>query len=160
MEENAKDDEIILLRTQKEFCMINIKIDTLSAEAIYSHFIYCKTPIIGIDLYEHALKLRKYATTIEAWSGDQLLGMCACYMNDTINKTAYVSHIEVHSKYLGGGLGSRILKSTENLALEKGMEVIKLDVAKNNVRAIDFYIKSGYVKTVESNYKMTFCKIL
>ena len=138
--------------------MIDIKIDTLSTDDIYNHFIHCKTPIVGKDLYEHSKKIRNFATTIEAWENNELCGMCACYMNNMDHKLAYITHIAVNPKYIRKGLGSRILVETENIAVRKGFDSIMLETDCNNHRAIEFYKKNGFEKVKETANKYVFLK--
>lgn len=139
---------------------ICVKSDTMSAEDIYKHFTYCKTPIVGVDLMEHSQKLRQHATTVEAWSGEQLLGMCACYMNDNVNKIAYISHIEVHPECKGKGIGKSILTATEQCAKNKGMESIRLEVALQNTTAYNFYLHCGYEVMQEHGTKFLMQRVL
>ena len=54
----------------------------------------------------------------------------------------YIDVLWVKDKYRKQGLGSRLLKEIENIALDKGCNLIHLDTF--DFQAKDFYIKYGY----------------
>lgn len=67
---------------------LNFKTDNLKTEEIFAFFHICHTFIDGVDLMQFALKIRTHAVTIEAYIANQLVGFCACYMNDYNTQTA------------------------------------------------------------------------
>lgn len=54
----------------------------------------------------------------------------------------YIDTLFVDEKYRGKGLGARLLNEVENLAIQKGCELIHLDTF--DFQAKDFYLKYGY----------------
>ncbi len=56
----------------------------------------------------------------------------------------YIDTLSVSSKYGGRGIGSQLIKTVENNALDKGYEKIALLVNLENIRAFSLYKKLGY----------------
>lgn len=121
------------------------KYNTVNEVHIVNHFRACSTPLEGIDIESHSKKLCNFAETFEIWFEDKLIGLCACYMNDIDSKVAYITHIEINKGYKGLGLGSRVLKMVFAKALALNYVAIKLEVSINNISAINFYHKNGFV---------------
>lgn len=94
------------------------------------------------DLFE---KINNYAEFIVAYNLD-ILGYAAMYANDRDNRTAYISLIAVDKTKQGCGIGSSVLQACIGTAYEKGMHIIKLEVKKDNKKAIKFYERNGFTK--------------
>ncbi len=62
---------------------------------------------------------------------------------------AFLHKLYLHPAWHGKGLGSRLMKKTEALALEKGWKHIRLRVNRNNESAIRVYERNGYRKLEE-----------
>lgn len=73
------------------------------------------------------------------------------YANNQKTQEAYISLLEVYQEYQGLHIGKRILKKCELIAKEKQMANIRLEVLKENYRAIKFYEKNGFKKIIENN---------
>lgn len=99
----------------------------------------------GIDVLSHSQKIRKYATTIEAWKEDTLVGLCTCYLNNVVSGIAYVTHIQVHSGYRRMGVGQELMNATISLAKEKRFSILQLEVNVDNTIAIAFYKTNGFL---------------
>ena len=87
-------------------------------------------------------KLCTYAEFLIA-EANQLLGYCAVYTNDQQSKVAYISLLCVKKEYQGMGIGKALLQACEELAREKGMTVLRLEVKEDNEKAIRLYSESG-----------------
>lgn len=127
---------------------IMIKIDSINEQQLLNHFIQCSTAIDGVNFVDHSHKLRQNACTIEAWKDDDLVGLCACYMNNLETRIAYITHIEVHPECKHKGYGRKIMDATIVEAKSKGFEKIQLEVHKDNEVAIAFYGSFGF-KNIE-----------
>lgn len=90
-------------------------------------------------------KINNYAEFIIAYNLD-ILGYAAMYANDMDNRTAYISLIAVDKTKQGCGIGSSVLQACIGTAYEKGMHIIKLEVKKDNKKAIKFYERNGFTK--------------
>jgi phenylacetate-CoA ligase len=91
-----------------------------------------------------AEKFINHGHIISIAENEKYLGFAAFYANDKINKTAYLSMIAVHPKYQNKNIGSKLLQRIFNISLDNGMQIIKLEVNKDNTKAINFYIKNGF----------------
>ncbi len=55
----------------------------------------------------------------------------------------YIGTVFVNPEYHRMGIGTKLMKSTENLAKERNIEILRL---QSSINAIDFYEKLGYSK--------------
>ena len=79
------------------------------------------------------------------------IGMCAIYANDNKNKIIYISSISIKKEYISKGLGQYLLNYVFKLKYDYKMNHIKLEVKKNNQKAISFYRKNGFIITEEKS---------
>lgn len=77
-----------------------------------------------------------------------------------IDQFMYVILLGVLEAHQGKGYGKILLKEIDNLSVFYGMEHIMLHVQVSNLRAIEFYYKSGYklVKLVSNYYNNVYPK--
>lgn len=69
---------------------------------------------------------------------NEILGFCICrYLKKT--KIISIDKIGVHCDYRSNGIGLRLLSEVKKLGLP-----IKLDVVKENIRAVSFYKTNGF----------------
>ena len=87
-------------------------------------------------------------------------GIIAIYVNNISLKEAFVSMIAVKQKYRNRAVGITLLKRAESIAYIWGMEYMNLKVAKENQRAVDFYLKNGYTKREDLEYSCVMQKKL
>lgn len=80
-----------------------------------------------------------------AYNGEQVLGYCAFYANDSNTNNAYISLIAVRPESQNLHVGSHLLKVCEEIAKCYGMYGCLLEVKKNNSSAIRFYKANGFV---------------
>lgn len=86
----------------------------------------------------------------------ELLGFVAFYANDISRKMAYISSIAVKKESRSKGIGQRMLRKSMEIAKNRGMETLCLEVNCKNERAIQFYKREGFTdmhkKSVSSIY--------
>ena len=99
----------------------------------------------AVDLMLIAEKLNDKATTMELIIKNEPVGFASIYHNDCENKVAYLSRIAVLKEFRGNGYGKMLLDSAVSLARKSGMRTIKLEVDNDNVLAISFYKKQGFI---------------
>ncbi|WP_313449061.1 GNAT family N-acetyltransferase [Streptococcus parasuis] len=95
------------------------------------------------NLSEYALKLVDNAEVFIA-KDESILGFIAVYSNDMSNKTGYITQVGVKSIAQSTGIGKRLMNEAYSICKEKGMQKIKLEVRKSNIKAIKFYQKEGF----------------
>lgn len=76
---------------------------------------------------------------------NEILGFSAFYCNDKESLNAYISLIAVDSKYRKLGLGKAILEEIYSVAIQNGMQNVRLEVDNDNTVALSFYKKNGFV---------------
>jgi ribosomal protein S18 acetylase RimI-like enzyme len=105
---------------------------------------------------DYANKLCKYAIVLLAEEKQDLIGVAAMYANDMDTKQAYLAQIGVSRSHQGMGVGKLLLSRCVEIAKKRSMTTMKLEVGKNNLGAIAFYLRYGFVaeKTVGASHYM------
>ncbi|MCX7958480.1 MAG: GNAT family N-acetyltransferase, partial [Deltaproteobacteria bacterium] len=67
----------------------------------------------------------------------------------------YLSNLAVYNQYQSKGIGRALLEKAENLAKSMHSEWIVLDVERENLRALKFYLKYGYRIERESDVRIS-----
>lgn len=98
-----------------------------------------------VSLEEYAQKLTKYAEIYFAKFEENNIGLLALYNNDLLTRTAYISSIGVLSSFHGRGIGRMLIARAFASCQKSGMTNIRLEVSKENIDAICFYQKHGFV---------------
>ena len=91
-------------------------------------------------------KIDRYAFFCIAYRED-VIGYAAMYANDSQTKVAYITLIGVCQDWQNCGIGSSLMEWCVRIAKSRGMESIKLEVARDNINAQKFYKKHGFVIT-------------
>jgi len=78
-----------------------------------------------------------------------------CFFRDLIDEAEILS-LEIKSKYKNKGFGSLLFKKIESYFVDKKIRRCFLEVNKNNILAINFYKKIGfvYIKNIKNYYKV------
>ena len=118
---------------------------------IRDHLLGCNIDFVPhlssrVEISDYARKISVNATRIEAWVGDNLVGLLAVYVNDRENTAAFVTSVSVLAVWTGNGIASRLLGLAIEQAVAANMRQIELDVADENVRAMKLYEKFGFVR--------------
>jgi ribosomal protein S18 acetylase RimI-like enzyme len=92
-----------------------------------------------IDIESYAKKIRNYAFTGEVWSNGTLIGLAACYLNNTETLEGFISHFSVSLPFQKRGIASHLLSIIVDKAKKLKFHQIKLEVVKKNENAILFY---------------------
>lgn len=126
--------------------MIN-KLGKEEIKKILLEFETCFVPPISsrnIDLDLYSEKLYNNAIFILEKDNEKNIGFISMYVNDEINKIAYLIFLAIHEKYRKLGLGKELITKAEKTAIDSGMKKMKLEVRKLNINAIRFYERNGY----------------
>ncbi len=97
-----------------------------------------------VDLEEYAAKLSSNATNLFAVDGHNDIGHAAFYSNALTTKVGFVSSFAVKREYRGTGVGTALLDHVILICRNDGMNVVTLEVAETNLRAIEFYKGYGF----------------
>lgn len=95
-------------------------------------------------------KINNYGIFTACYDGNVFLGCIALYANDYKEHIGYLTYIAVVEHMIDKGIGKCLLKECERIAFEEKMKFLKLEVKRENLRAINFYVKQGYYTVSES----------
>lgn len=123
----------------------NIRHCSLTANELEEHFKTAGIKLPGVNLSHHAQKIFHNAHLIEAWDNHHcLIGIVACYMNDMQSRKAFITHVYVNTSHRGMGIANLLLEQCKITAKNMGFISIELEVAKNNLAALNLYYKHGF----------------
>jgi ribosomal protein S18 acetylase RimI-like enzyme len=97
-----------------------------------------------VDVKEYSQKLFSMAEREEAWSGDNLIGLVAYYINHDTQK-AFITNVSVDIRFQKQGIATILLENVKCAAVNERMNLISLEVAQDE-RLIDFYRHNGFVE--------------
>ena len=97
-----------------------------------------------LNLLEYARKLATHALFYEARMSNSRVGLIACYCNDIMNRTGFITHVAIAPDLRGSGLAGELLKYAIGHVTEKGFKTIRLEVGLHNIRAQRFYLRNGF----------------
>lgn len=128
--------------------VIEYAMSRASEKQVFEHLASCDNryhPPLSqrVDIAEYARKLRRRAETLEAWHGDELVGVVAIYINQAPT-VAFVSSVSVDDRFTGRGVGSRLVNDAIGLARSRGASAISLEVSPQSHQAIQLYEKHGF----------------
>ena len=86
----------------------------------------------------------------------QLVGIIAFYANQPKTGIAYIPHVYVSREFRGKGLFPTMLQTIISHISPKGYNIIKLEVAKDNIRAQKAYLKQGFRTGAEAGEQSIF----
>lgn len=99
-----------------------------------------------INLEEYSKKLLERAVRYEIFDNANLVGLVAVYHSSNIG---YISNFSLEQQFLGKDLSSQLMKLCIDDSKKQKLITIRLEVFKENLRAIKFYFKHGF--TIESD---------
>ncbi|WP_312778638.1 GNAT family N-acetyltransferase [Pseudescherichia sp.] len=123
--------------------------NSVCQDAIAAHFAACEPAFVlalreqtDIDLYSE--KIIRLARCFEAWEQEKLIGLVAAYYNQDAS-TAYITNVSVLPMYQSQNVGSQLITLCIDALTLAGAKKIALDVAVDNTRAKQFYIKHAFI---------------
>lgn len=95
-------------------------------------------------LNEYIDKVQKSAEFIIIRDGSSLIGISIFYANRIECDFAYITYIAVNPSYRRMGIGNKLIECTISFAKQKNFCFLRLEVFKNNIKALSLYIKCGF----------------
>ena len=149
-------DIVVVNKTSK----IKNRINTASLEKLMTFFHEVdnlfvpplRTHVNSID--EYAIKLKDNADVFEAWSGDELIGIAAVYLNNNATKVGFITSVVVLKEYQKLGIARVLIRIAIEYAKKKGFKRLELEVNKDNERAYNLYSEFGFTVEVTDNGRM------
>ena len=106
---------------------------------------------IPYTVEDYACKLSNNASFVLCADGGEIVGFTAYYLNDG-DAFAYIPQIWVSIEYQRNGIGSLMIDELVK-NLPKTIKTIRLEVRRNNTKALSFYMKHGFSVVEEKNGK-------
>lgn len=121
-----------------------------SEAELAEHLLCCDADFVPtlsqrVEIPDYAQKIASKATRFEAWSTGTLIGLVAVYCNDQETRIAHITSASVMKAWTGKGIAARLISRCVDHAKATGMRQIGLEVAADNMPAINLYEKSGFV---------------
>lgn len=99
---------------------------------------------------ELSQEFSKFAQVVSAKYKREIVGFIAFYDNDRIDYSGFLSMLIVKNQFQGYGIGSMLLKLCIEQCKKDGMTTLRLEVNRENERAIHLYEKIGF-KEIEKS---------
>lgn len=104
-------------------------------------------PINAItDIETYCDKLITYAEVFIAKQKERDFGFIAVYANDQEQHRAFISSIGIKQEFRRNGMGTLLINRAVEVAREKGMIEIRLEVNRHNDAALELYHRYGFSK--------------
>lgn len=103
---------------------------------------------VNLDAYAH--KLYAHSNTLSAHHRERLVGLLCFYAN-TGDGVSFIPYVCVLTEFQGGAVAERLFLFFEEKLKELGYTQAKLEVFKQNKRALRFYQKQGFRILEEQN---------
>jgi ribosomal protein S18 acetylase RimI-like enzyme len=149
-------------RSSAERTTVRYAVDEATRDAIEAHLrradpLFVPPLSQRLDLPRYAAKLRERATSFEAWSGGELVGLVAAYLNRPEGGEGFVTSVSVESAFQGSGIADALMHNCTRRARDRGFERIALEVHASNESALALYRRNGFVSSGASGelLKMT-----
>lgn len=104
-------------------------------------------PITRRKEYKELLKKWNAAGDFVVAFNKNILGFAILYSNNYITSISYLTEIAVNPKYQNMHIGKALIAECEMLAENHNMSAIELEVQSDNIGAIRFYVRNGFVET-------------
>ncbi|MBA3704781.1 MAG: GNAT family N-acetyltransferase [Bacteroidetes bacterium] len=135
---------------------LKYKTKTATKEEIYLHLKECNNNFIPaldqkVSVKDYSEKIAEKAVTFEAWADNILVGLVAAYFNDSENRVGYITNVSITMNQSGKGIASELINRCMKYARQKNFKEIKLEVFKNNNKAIQLYKKLNFTSVEIKN---------
>ena len=126
-----------------------------SEEEIYQHLVNCNETFFPplseyVDLKLYSGKLKSFATNLELWNNEVLVGLISFYVeNKEPNFSFFVSNVSVLPEYQGLGVFNFLFGKLLVKAKMMDIKFIDLEVKKTNQKALSLYLKKGFIQKKE-----------
>lgn len=97
-----------------------------------------------VNLAKWCLKLQCHAYNVAIFANRKIVGFAAVYINDFLQKEAYLTLIGIDANHRRHGYGRLLLEHCIGIAEKKGMQSIRLEVDGDNVVGQAFYRSMGF----------------
>lgn len=129
---------------------IIFSIGKASLSDIKNHLTECSAKFVPplyqtVNIADYSEKIFNKATTFEAWIDNKMIGLLAVYLNNTIDRIAYITNVSVTPQHYGKGIARELLKNCFLYGTEKHFVEIRLEVNEQNLKAKSLYQSFGFI---------------
>lgn len=137
------------MNNQPKFCFVNDKEAKKNTVKDFSKFFFniCDES----SVLQLAEKIAGHATVLTAVVDGENAGMTGYYCNDTQSKKAYITVVVIKPDFRGMGIGTAMIKRVISDCADRGFKTVRLEVNRDNQRAIHMYTKLGFRKVEETS---------
>ena len=122
-----------------------------SEEEIYQHLVNCNETFFPslseyVDLQSYSGKLKNFATNLELWNNEVLVGLISFYIEKKEPSLSFfISNVSVLPEFQSKGVFSFLFERL--LEKAKGLNVgfVDLEVNRKNQKVLNLYQKKGFV---------------
>lgn len=101
------------------------------------------------DLKAYSRKLVDHAVRLEAWIGNDLVGLVAVYCNSKYQDGAFVSNVSVLAEHSGRGIARQLMQFAISHVVEQGFSSLCLKVDCGAVVAMRLPLALGFQPIAE-----------
>ncbi len=92
-----------------------------------------------VDICDYGAKIKSKAVCFEAWDDNRLIGLVACYYNNTETYEGYLTHISLLQTYCGKGIAKQLMANCMNYGIANSFKSIRLEASKKNKKSLMFW---------------------
>lgn len=149
----------VKVNKEEEYVVKNLKLQT---EFIIDYFkendsIFVPSLRSRVNIFDYSEKIFKYAEHFYVLRKGRIICFSACYMNYGQESVAFITSISVVKDYQGQGIGNKLLNKIIDLAKNKKIKKIRLEVNSENDKALNFYLNNGFIALRSEEANEDFC---
>ncbi len=124
--------------------MTLFRTDSATVDELVAHLEECDDAFVPplserVAIPDYAIKLAERATRFEAWSDGRLVGLVATYWPQSPEGPAFITNVSLSADSRGHGLATTLLERCAAAAQERAISHVRLEVERDNARAIRLY---------------------
>lgn len=95
---------------------------------------------------EYLEKLASKAELVSHEASGECLGFVFFYCNDSLSYSSYITLIMVSQASRNSGIGTALVRYVLSLTAQRGFKACRLEVWKDNIKAINLYKSMGFIE--------------
>lgn len=136
----------------------------ITINQIQDHLLVCSNQFIPplneyVSINDYSKKIFEQSILFTKLNDEKIIGLLAVYDNNE-NKFGWITNVSVDPNYFKQGIASELLNRCFDFFIKKGYKNIFLEVFGDNKKAINLYIKQGFIKQEKKGDKMILKKEL
>ena len=104
----------------------------------------------SLNLHDYAQKIYHNASIFSLHEEGKLVAALAVYSNDPNREIAFCTMLAVSKQHRNYGSGTNLVRTTVDFLKKKSFKVFRLEIYKNNPKAIAFYERLNFAAFSET----------